>query len=289
MFRSWKLGTAFGIGIYVHWSFLLLPAYVLLTNGTHGGLPLALFALLLVFAVFGCVVLHELGHALMARAFGIGTRDITLYPIGGVARLERMGEKPWEELCIALAGPAVNVVLAVLLLVLGVGVLGLRDWAGFLNTPEELAGSWGVRFLFNLLGANVLLGLFNLLPVFPMDGGRVLRALLSWPLGRLQATEIAAGVGTVMAVLLAIVGFFFNPMLIFLAAYVFFLGRQELNALRLRYAEPDEVVPAAEQVIDVEPLNPRPAFSGVLWDNHLRMWVVWRNGRPVGMFSAYSE
>jgi Zn-dependent protease len=289
MFRSWKLGSAFGIGIFVHWSFLFLPAYVLLTNGTHGGWPLALFLLLLVAAVFACVVLHELGHALMARAFGIGTRDITLYPIGGVARLERMSEKPWEELCIALAGPAVNAALAVILLGVGVGVLGLRDLAGFLNTPEELAGLWGVRFLFNLLGANVMLGLFNLLPAFPMDGGRVLRALLSWPLGRLQATEIAASIGVVMALLLAVAAFFVNPMLLVLAGFVFFAGRQELAALRRRHAEAMDVVSPDGEVIDVEPGGVRPPFSGVLWDRHLGMWVVWRDGRPVGMFSAYSE
>src|SRR5262245_21692738 len=170
MFRSWKLGTAFGICIYVHWSFLLLAAYILFSRGTQGGWPLALFSVLFLFAVFGCVVLHELGHALMARAFGIGTRDITLYPIGGVARLERMGEKPWEELCIALAGPAVNAVLAVILFVLGIVLVGTRSWAGFLTTPEELTGLGGMGFLFDLLAANVVLGLFNLLPAFPMDG-----------------------------------------------------------------------------------------------------------------------
>src|SRR5262249_51734265 len=188
---SWKLGTAFGIGIYVHWSFLLLAAYVLFSKGTQGGWAFALFSVLFLFAVFGCVVLHELGHALMARAFGIGTRDITLYPIGGIARLERMGEKPWEELCIALAGPAVNAVLAVLLSLV---LVGAGAWGGFLTSPDEVAGLGGMGFLFDLLAANVMLGLFNMLPAFPMDGGRVLRALLSWPLGRLQATEIAAGV-----------------------------------------------------------------------------------------------
>jgi Zn-dependent protease len=289
MFRSWKLGTAFGIGIYVHWSFLLLAAYVLFTNGTQGGWALALFSILFLFAVFGCVVLHELGHALMARAFGIGTRDITLYPIGGIARLERMGDKPGEELCIALAGPAVNFVLAVILFALGIVLVGARNWAGFLNTPDELAGLWGVGFLFNLLAANVVLGLFNLLPAFPMDGGRVLRALLSWPLGRLQATEIAAGVGMVMALVLAIAALFVNPMLLVLAAFVFFAGRQELAALRRRYAEPVEALPTDAEVIDVDPIEPRPTFSGVVWDRHLGMWVVWRDGRPVGMFSAYSE
>jgi Zn-dependent protease len=289
MFRSWKLGTACGIGIYVHWSFLLLAAYVLFTRGTQGGWALALFSVLFLFAVFGCVVLHELGHALMARAFGIGTRDITLYPIGGVARLERMGEKPWEELCIALAGPAVNGVLAVILFVLGIVLVGARNWAGLLNTPDELTGLGGMGFLFDLLAANVVLGLFNLLPAFPMDGGRVLRALLSWPLGRLQATEIAAGVGMVMALLLAVVGLFVNPMLLLLAAFVFFAGRQELAALRRRYAEPLEAVPADEEVVEVDPIEPRPTFSGVLWDRHRGVWVVWRDGRPVGLLSPYSD
>jgi Zn-dependent protease len=254
MFRSWKFGTAFGIGIYVHWSFLLLAAYVLFTNGTQGGWALALFSVLFLFAVFGCVVLHELGHALMARAFGIGTRDITLYPIGGIARLERMGDKPGEELCIALAGPAVNFVLAVILFALGIVLVGARNWAGFLNTPDELAGLWGVGFLFNLLAANVVLG-----------------------------------VGMVLALLLAIAALFVNLMLLVLAAFVFFAGRQELAALRRRYAEPVEALPADAEVIDVDPIEPRPTFSGVLWDRHLGMWVVWRDGRPVGMFSAYSE
>src|SRR5262245_34997323 len=111
MGRSWKLGTAFGIGLYVHWSFLLAPALVLMNNWAHG-LEAAALAVGVVLAVFGCVLLHELGHALMARRFGIGTRDITLYPIGGVARLERMSDSPLEELAIAVAGPAVNVAIA---------------------------------------------------------------------------------------------------------------------------------------------------------------------------------
>src|SRR6266446_5240096 len=115
MFRSWKLGTAFGIGIYVHWTFLLLPLYLVFSGGGPGHGPAVAYILALIAAVFGCVVLHELGHALTARRFGIGTRDITLYPIGGVARLERMSERPWEEFWIAVAGPAVNVGIAAVL------------------------------------------------------------------------------------------------------------------------------------------------------------------------------
>src|SRR5262245_26791391 len=113
---SWKIGSAFGIGIYVHVTFLLLPLYVLIENGMQGGMAVVAFSMALLASLFGCVVLHELGHALMARHFGIGTRDITLYPIGGVARLEGLGKSPLQELCIALAGPAVNVVIAALFL-----------------------------------------------------------------------------------------------------------------------------------------------------------------------------
>src|SRR5437588_12672293 len=127
MLRAWKLGNVFGIGIYVHWSFLLLPAWAFLNNLGVGGLPLAFYVVALLCTVFGCVVLHELGHALMARRFGIGTRDITLYPIGRVARLERMSERPWEEFWIAVAGPAVNVVLFSLLAIPLFQSIDIRD------------------------------------------------------------------------------------------------------------------------------------------------------------------
>src|SRR5207237_3760644 len=126
---SWKLGRAFGINIYVHWSFLLLVAFALYRNWSIGGQRLAIFGLIVLFAAFACVVLHELGHALMARHFGIPTRDITLYPIGGVARLERMSERPWEEFCIAVAGPAVNVVIAAVLAVPAILSMRVLDGA----------------------------------------------------------------------------------------------------------------------------------------------------------------
>lgn len=176
MFRSWKLGRLAGIDVFIHPTFLLVLTFPQVSEGGGAGL-------MLVLAVFGCVLLHEFGHALTARRYGIETSDITLYPIGGVARLERMPRSPGAELLIALAGPAVNFVLAAglgLLVVLGGG---LAPW-------------WVV----NLLLVNLGLGLFNLIPAFPMDGGRVFRALLSTWLGRLRATEIAAGLGRLLAV-----------------------------------------------------------------------------------------
>src|SRR5438132_2622647 len=164
---SWKLGRAFGINIYVHWSFLLLVAFALYRNWSIGGQPLALFGLIVLFAAFACVVLHELGHALMARHLGIPTRDITLYPIGGVARLERMSDRPMEEFCIAVAGPAVNVVVAALLAV--PAMLAMREIDLAHATPLTLMS----HIPLVLFAVNVILVAFNMLPAFPMDGGRV--------------------------------------------------------------------------------------------------------------------
>ncbi len=305
MWRSWKLGTAFGIGIYVHWSFLLLPAYVFLNSLLSGGTALALFMVPLVFAVFACVVLHELGHALMARYFGIGTRDITLYPIGGVAKLERMSDDPLEEICIAVAGPAVNVVLATVLFVALLVLFSAGNLSGLAllpQGPDDLFGpSLAGTALIVLLVSNLMLAGFNMIPAFPMDGGRVLRALLALGVDRLRATEIAAGVGTVMALGLALYGtlpllgirmIFGSPLLIPLGGFVFLMGRMELAALRFREARRRaaiELVPAGEDVVDVLPADPEPSFSGFVWDNRSRVWVVWRDGRPVTTFGAGPE
>ncbi len=170
---SWKLGHLCGIDILVHWSFLIVPVWVALATLAAGAtLATAVNATFFIFAIFGCVLLHELGHALAARRFGIRTHDITLLPIGGLARLERMPTRPWQEIAIALAGPAVNLLIAAALIV----GLSLAPAFGSFSAFSLLSGSW----LTNLAMVNIGLLVFNLLPAFPMDGGRVLRHCWQW-------------------------------------------------------------------------------------------------------------
>ena len=182
---SWRVGRIADIDVYVHSTFLLLLGWVLLQHYlAHGDPAEAIGGLAFILALFGIVVLHELGHALAARRYGIRTRDITLLPIGGVARLERMPEDPRQELVVALAGPAVNVALAAglfLALALGRG-----------PAPVGEVAHVGGGVLDQLLWVNVSLAVFNLLPAFPMDGGRVLRAVLALRLDYVRATQIAA-------------------------------------------------------------------------------------------------
>jgi Zn-dependent protease len=291
MFRSWRLGTAFGINIFVHWSFAILPIWVLFEH--WGNAVRVAVALAFIAALFSFVVLHELGHALAARYFGIQTRDITLYPIGGVARLERMSEKPWEELCIALAGPVVNAGLAVLLLL--ATVLAFLFWntggglvtAALVTGNAEAVGLDIVTFLGGLALANVVLGVFNLLPAFPMDGGRVLRALLAMRMSRLRATEIAANIGAGLALLLALLGLAGGGLMMFLvAAFVFLAGRQELFMLRhrefMKQMAPEPPTAEEPEISPVAPTAIPERFTGILWDGQARVWVVWQDGRPVG-------
>ena len=289
MLKSWKLGSAFGIGIYVHWSFLLLPAWVLLSNLELGGLAVALFAVAVVLAVFGCVVLHELGHAAAARRFGIPTRDITLYPIGGVARLERMSERPGEEFWIAVAGPAVNLAIAGLL-------YGFFAFSGTLTQLVPLP-LLGLTFLWQLMVINLVLFVFNLLPAFPMDGGRVLRSLLALRMGHLRATQVAVNVGVIMAVLMGLVGtlYFHSLSLLLVAAFVYFAGQQELAAVyhreAQRWARPFGFYPEEELARqqgfrpDEEPQRPSPPVNPqgavYLWDPRLGVWVEQKPIRPV--------
>lgn len=217
--------------VRVHLTFFLLLAWVAYAYGQQGGQAAAVQGVVFILALFGCVLLHEFGHVLAARAYGIPTPDITLLPIGGVARLARMPDDPRQELVVALAGPAVNVVIALALYV-GLGGAGHLYDAAKLDTPA-------VSMLSRLMGVNVWLVLFNLIPAFPMDGGRVLRALLAMRLDHARATQIAASAGQTIALVFAVVGLFYNPLLILIALFIYVGAGQEAAQASFRAASRD--------------------------------------------------
>jgi len=227
---AWHLGRPFGIDVYIHATFTLLLLWVGVSayaaTGTLAGAAGGIVFFILVFAT---VVLHEFGHALTARRFGIATRDITLLPIGGVARLERMPEKPAQEMLVALAGPAVNAVIAAVLYLWLVAtgrplVVDEAQWFDAATLPTRL------------LWVNVMLAGFNLVPAFPMDGGRVLRAALALRGDYLWATQTAARLGQAIALLLGVFGLFFNPLLTFVALFVWIGAAAEASAVQARSA-----------------------------------------------------
>ncbi len=226
---SWKIGRFAGIDVFVHATFFLLIGWVGLSYWLQqGSLAAALSGVLFILTLFLCVVLHEFGHALTARRFGIQTRDITLLPIGGVARLERMPDEPKQELWVALAGPAVNVVIAV-------GLFVILAAAGTPALPGAFSLTSGT-FLERLMLVNISLVVFNLIPAFPMDGGRVLRALLAMRLEYTQATQIAAALGQGLAFVFGFIGLFTNPFLLFIALFVWIGAAQESSMVQMRSA-----------------------------------------------------
>ena len=228
MFRSVKLGSIGGIGVYIHWTFWMMMGVYAISATASGGLAAGIEAAAFIAAVFACVLAHEFGHAAAAAYYGIKTTDITLMIVGGMARLARIPDKPIQEFVIAIAGPAVNVFIgSVLFAALALGSL-IPEPTGLLATS--------MSFTQSLLIANIVLVLFNMLPAFPMDGGRVLRSLLAMRQGQLRATETAATVGRWMALLFAIAAIYSWQFPLFLVAgFVYFAGSAELMQIRLRY------------------------------------------------------
>jgi Zn-dependent protease len=227
---SWRIARARGIDLRVHATFVILLVWLAVVyyreTGTVAG---AGRGVLFMLALFASVVLHELGHALTARRFGVTTRDITLLPIGGVARLEQIPEKPKQELWIAVAGPGVTLGIAVVL------YIALR----LLRIPvtpvdETVAQGGSGAFAVQLMWVNVSLLVFNLLPAFPMDGGRVLRAVLALRMEYLRATEVAARIGRAFALLFGIVGLLYNPILVLIALFVWLGAASESSAIQMR-------------------------------------------------------
>ena len=269
-----------GIGIYVHITFLLL----LLWGGWSGFSEQhrwqdALVSIGFILTLFVIVVLHELGHALTARRFGIATRDITLLPIGGVARLERMPDDPRQELAVALAGPAVNVALAIL--------FGAILALGNRIVPIELTPRSAWSFLANLLWVNVALAIFNLLPAFPMDGGRVLRALLAIRMNYVRATQIAAICGQAMAFLFGLVGLFTNPFLVLIAVFVWMGASAEATLVEIKSALGG--IPVSQVMItDYRTLEPEDTLARAaqfLLAGYQQDFPVLSEGKVVGMLT----
>jgi len=239
LFRVW------GIDVQVHWSFLLILAYgAFIYSGQSSPLAGAIYGIVVILLLFVCVLLHEFGHALVAKYFKVNVPTITLLPIGGVAQLERMPRQPFQEFLIAIAGPAVNFVLTLLLLPVALLVVGMGMGSDSASSLLAYAQSRMMTpsldgLLVYLALTNFALGLFNLIPAFPMDGGRVLRSLLAMAMPYVRATRIAVMVGRLMAVLLAFVGLGGNIMLLLIAFFVYIGGRGELEAVESRYVLKD--------------------------------------------------
>lgn len=277
---SFSLGRVAGVDVRVHVTFLLLLLWFAAGFYGLGGLPGLTRGLAYIGSLFGLVLLHEFGHALVARRYGIETPTITLLPIGGVARLERMPERPGQELAVAVAGPAVNLALAALLAAWLVPAGRLPGFGGFDGLGEYL----GVR----LFWANLFLAGFNLLPAFPMDGGRILRALLATRLGFARATQTAASVGQAMAFVFGFLGLVGNPILLFIALFVYLGATGEASVARLQEAA--DGIPVAEAMeTDFQSLQPhttlREAARRLLHTAQRAFPVVDESGRLVGLLT----
>lgn len=229
MKNSLPLGRYAGIPVAIHWSFILILVFFAY-RGFASGLAYGevLYFLLFILVLFFCVLLHEFGHALMARRYGIRTRSIVLLPIGGVATLEKMPDNPKEELAVALAGPAVNILIAIALFPFAdLGLLFPAEG----EMPVLFKAEWNFALSY-LYFVNLMLVVFNLLPAFPMDGGRVLRALLSFRFAPHKATRIAATIGQMMALLFVFLGLFaatVNPMLVIIGLFIFLGAKSEAD------------------------------------------------------------
>jgi Zn-dependent protease/predicted transcriptional regulator len=277
---SWKLGEVAGIGVHVHATFLLLIAWVALLHWIEErSLALVLQGVGFILVLFACVLLHELAHALTAKRYGIKTRDITLLPIGGMAQLERIPDDPKQEVWVTLAGSAVNVVIALVLF----AWLQLTGGLEPLNKLSVTGGSFAMR----LMIVNVILVVFNMLPAFPMDGGRVLRALLAMRMEYTKATQIAASLGQGLAFALGFIGLFTNPFLVFIALFVWIGAAQEASMVQIRSAL--EGIPVARAMLtDFRALTSRDSLAravDLILTGSQQDFPVVDDGRVVGVLT----
>lgn len=275
---SFQIARIAGIRIQLHISFLLFVGWIAISQGLlSGNSSRAIESIVLLLLVFTCVLLHELGHAMAARRYGIRTREIILLPIGGLARLERMPEKPQQEIVVALAGPAVNFVI----------LLGLWLLSSALHQilwPPTLRES----LLQTLFSVNMLMLLFNLIPAFPMDGGRVLRAGLALAMPYARATRIASFVGQAIAVLFGIAGLLnSNAMLVFIALFVFLAASEERASVQGRASLAG--IPVADAMVTefhaLDPVEPLQHAVDHLMSGSQQDFPVVSNGRLLGLLT----
>ena len=276
---SWSLniGKVAGTVVRIHLTFLLFLAWIFAASYAAGGAGAAWDSLTFMLLLFLCVLLHEFGHIFTARAFGVTTPYVTLLPIGGVAQLERIPEEPWEEFLIAIAGPLVNVVIA----------SGLVLFAGAnLRFGSAVVDNMQVPLLERLVAVNLFLALFNMIPAFPMDGGRVLRAALASRLGYVRATEIAASIGQAVAFALGFIGLMYNPILIFIAIFVYLAASSEAHLVALR-AMSQGVPVSAAMVTQFATLTPQAhvdeAVQTLLRTSQSEFPVIDGSGKPIGL------
>lgn len=275
---SINLGSIAGTSVRIHLTFVLFLLWIGVSQYRLEGAAAAWDTLAFISLLFFCVVLHEFGHILMARRFGIKTSDVTLFPIGGIANMERIPEKPSQELLVAIAGPAVNLVIAAGLLVTLGSTITADDLAQL-----DIAGS---SLVMRLAAANLILMGFNLIPAFPMDGGRVLRALLAMRMSYTDATRTAATIGQGFAFILGFLGFISNPVLIFIAIFIYIAAGAEADAVSIRDVARDLTVEDAmiTSIVAI-PENARigDAVEHLLNTAMTDFPVVDRSGRPSGI------
>jgi Zn-dependent protease/CBS domain-containing protein len=276
---SWSLniGKVAGTVVRIHLTFLLFLAWIFFASFASGGPQNAWSSLIFMLLLFTCVLLHEFGHIFTARYFGVPTPYVTLLPIGGVAQLERIPEEPWEEFLIAIAGPLVNVAITLALVFIG---------GASLHGQSTAIDNMQVAMIDRLAGVNLFLALFNMIPAFPMDGGRVLRALLATRLGYVRATEIAATISQFVAFALGFVGLLYNPLLIFIAIFVYLAASSESHMVALRAAS--RGVPVSHAMgTQFRTLTPGEHFDSavqaLLQTGQGEFPVVDAAGKPVGV------
>jgi stage IV sporulation protein FB len=256
----------------------LFLAWIFAASCAANGQAAAVDGLAFMVLLFLCVLLHEFGHIFTARAFGVSTPYVTLLPIGGVAQLERIPEEPWEEFLIAVAGPLVNVVIA--------GVLVVVFGATLQPSAASAVDNMAIPLADRLAAVNLFLAVFNMIPAFPMDGGRVLRALLASRFGYVRATEIAASIGQFVAFALGFIGLFYNPLLIFIAIFVYLAAASEAHMVALRAVSRGVPVTSA-MMTRFASLAPRAhideAVQTLLQTSQGEFPVVDEAGKPIGV------